>query len=1201
MVSMSAAHAQPEHVQRIGKRYTLLRHLGAGGMGQVYQAQDRLTGETVALKRVGAQVMQIGDDPVLRLALAREFQALAGLRHPNIISVRDYGFAGAGQPYFTMELLYNPHTLVAAGQFLTPAAKVEMLLPVLHALAYLHRRGIIHRDLKPGNILVSGQSVKVLDFGLAAIAGQTAPPSGTLRYMAPEVLLGAETTIAADLYAVGVMAYELFAGWHPFAPTGQLVSTEMLIHLEPDWSYVDIEPAVIAVLQRLLAKQPQERYPDAMAVIAALSAATGQSLPMETVATRESFLQAAPFVGRETELTQLTAALNKAATGQGSAWLIGGESGVGKSRLLSELRTQALVQGIPVVRSQASSAGGAYHLWRDVVRWLILLTDPTDVEAAVLKPLVPDLDKLLGCAVADAPALEPKAAQTRLLATVAMLLQRSASQQPLLLLLEDLHWADENSLELLQWVNRLVTRPEDNTALLMIATYRRGEAPNLPERLVAMQSLALRRLLPAQIEALSVAMLGASGQQPHLVEFLQQETEGNTFFVVEVLRALAEEAGQLDRVAAMTLPKSIFPGGMQQVVERRLQRIPSVYQPLLQLAAVAGRRLNLPVLQTLLQQAHDTEPMAIMDIEQWLTVCANAAVLERQDDRWHFAHDKLREGILAELEIHQLRQRHRLVAETIEQIFAADLSPYYGDLVYHYRQVEAVAQEQRYARLAGEQAAAQYANTAALTYLRRALVLTPETETAERYALLSACETIYHILGQRTEQSQTLAVLVDLSQRLATDQSQAEVALRQANYAEVTGDFATAVSIAQRAITYARQADARQVETLGYLRWGVSLWRQGQYTTAEAPLRQALQLAQENQLRALEAESLNNLGTLCRYRGDYQPGQRYYEQALALLRAEGNRRGEGVALLNLGVVREQLGDYAAAQSYYEQSLQIRRQIGDRQGMSTCLNNLGVVCDSQGKYSQALNYYEQALPIHQETNNRSGLGYLYNNLAFVFRSLGDYAAAEHYAEEALTLRRAIGDRDGESETLAFLGLINYHQNQPERALTYSQQALQIAQELDVRPSQAYALTCLGHVLGSVDRWREAHAAYQEAVQIRQQLGETNRAMESRAGLARVYLAEGKLEQAQGQTEAILQHLAHQTLDGTEEPFLVYLTCYEVLQTSQSDRAQNLLQSAYEQLQARAAQITDPKLRRSFLENVTVHAQLMQLWLAREGDV
>ena len=193
----------------IGSRYQLEAELGRGGMGAVYRALDRLTGDEVALKRVmtPAEKLQFasrlsGDSAAsgstnLRVALAQEFHTLASLRHPNIIRVLDYGFDAERQPYLTMDLLHEPRSLLDAGQDQPLAVKINLLVQMLQALAYLHRRAVIHRDLKPDNVAVVVENgalhVLVLDFGLALttdLASKTASLAGTLAYMAPEVLQG---------------------------------------------------------------------------------------------------------------------------------------------------------------------------------------------------------------------------------------------------------------------------------------------------------------------------------------------------------------------------------------------------------------------------------------------------------------------------------------------------------------------------------------------------------------------------------------------------------------------------------------------------------------------------------------------------------------------------------------------------------------------------------------------------------------------------------------------------------------------------------------------------------------------------------------------------------------------------------------------------------------------------------------------------
>ena len=357
-------------------RYILRDKLGEGGMGVVFQAMDRLTHKTVALKQLKINPQQMVFDTIVggtssHLMLAREFQMLASLRHPHIIDVLDYGFE-LGRPYFTMTLLENPRTIREAAQ--DDQVKTRLLIQTLQALAYMHHRGVIHRDLKPGNILVDEQDrVKVLDFGLALARDvqDDGGTGGTLAYISPEVLQGYNATAPSDLYAVGVIAYELFVGRHPFDLSGSLQTMLHILQTPPDLDPLPVRLRL--VIGKLLEKLPEYRYQSAVDAIHDLSAAMRVRVDQENIAIRESFLKAARFIGREPEMALLSGALDRLLEGASSAWLIAGESGVGKSRLIDEIRTQALVaevgaNGVTVLFGQGVEGGGLpSQLWREPV------------------------------------------------------------------------------------------------------------------------------------------------------------------------------------------------------------------------------------------------------------------------------------------------------------------------------------------------------------------------------------------------------------------------------------------------------------------------------------------------------------------------------------------------------------------------------------------------------------------------------------------------------------------------------------------------------------------------------------------------------------------------------------------------------------------------------------------------------------------
>jgi len=260
----------------LGGRYRLRSLLAVGGMGVVWAAEDAVLGREVAVKVLGDA---LAGDRRAALRLRREARAAGRLVHPAIARVLDLG-EDAGRPYLVMELLHGESLaarLARAGP-LAPAEAVRVVAAAADGLEVAHRAGIVHRDVKPGNVFVTGDGdVKLLDFGIASVANEAALTGGdllgTAAYLAPERVLGHDATPAADVYALGVLLYELLAGRPPFAGDSGPALAMAHVHARPaplGGVAPRVPPALAAACERALAKDPAARPPSAAAVAALL-------------------------------------------------------------------------------------------------------------------------------------------------------------------------------------------------------------------------------------------------------------------------------------------------------------------------------------------------------------------------------------------------------------------------------------------------------------------------------------------------------------------------------------------------------------------------------------------------------------------------------------------------------------------------------------------------------------------------------------------------------------------------------------------------------------------------------------------------------------------------------------------------------------------------------------------------------------------
>lgn len=1014
--------------QHLNKRYNIVNKLGEGAMGAVFRTYDRLNKHEVALKQVSG-VPEAGSRTTreeIRLILAHEFQVLATLHHPHIINVVDYGFDEEGKPYFTMNLIEEAQTLTDYPREKNIATKVELLIQACEALHYLHRRGIFHRDLKPDNALVTKEGqVKLLDFGLAIPKADLDSSedmdeiAGTMAYIAPEALQGGHPTAGHDLYAVGVMAYEMFAGEHPFDISNIVMLMQDILMTPADIDALDVSEELGKVVGCLLEKDPLDRYNNALDVIRDLCKATDQPVPAETKAIRESFLQAADFVGREDEFQQLLDALTSTMEGQGSLWLIGGESGVGKTRFFDELRIRATVRGAEVIYGHALADGSAsYDMWRDPIRRLLLNSGLDDMNAGILRQIIPDMNELLQREVPPAPDLDDQAGQKRLFEAMEQLFR--IQKQPIVLLLEDLQWGNEG-LDALNHIAKLTA----NLPLLIVGNYRDDEAPDIPERIPTADTIKLERLSDEGIRKLSMSMLGETGYQPALLDFLKRETEGNVFFLVEVVRALADDAGRLSDVGKRTLPNQIFAGGVQRVVQRRLAQVPSDAQLVLEYVAVNGRYLDKAVIAVVFPD---------VDLEDWLVIVSGVSILEPVEEKWRFSHDKLRQGLLQSIDDERITDMHAKLASTIQEVYADNIEQYAMQIADHYQRAHIYGQAVDWHARAARNARLDFAPALAIHHYRLALRL------MDRY-------------GVALSENSTVSYAELL-------RGYAGALISQGNYDE-----------AKRRLddlhAYVSEKDDKIILGNTLQMMGELALNQGKLVDALEIIIQAEELARETGEHRVLIDSLMVKGWTAVRMGDVELAREVGEELIKIAGQEKMQVALGQGHNLLGVVYYMLGRSGDAIKNFTSAYETQIEVGLKTDPMSTVNNVGYLLATQGNHEEAIVKYNLAIKIADDIGWRASSTIFRANRAASYNALKRYNHAMDELDDILPQALAFGITElaeiQQHIAVAFLGF-----NRMLEALEPAREALRLGHKSNNPEYVAAAWRILGEVAIHYDR-------------------------------------------------------------------------------------------------------------------------------------
>jgi tetratricopeptide (TPR) repeat protein len=1069
------------------ERYHLDSEIGRGAMGVVFRATDLDLLRPVAVKilaerlkrgtRAAIGTREGGGTPDgdfiddMRSRFLREARAAAALNHPHIVAVYDMG-EDQGFPFFVMELVDGPNLGQTPPHDLQQV--VEFACQICAALEHAHFNKIVHRDLKPANILLSGVPptiVKLADLGLALPArGSRISHAGTIvgtaAYMAPEQALGKTVDGRADLYALGVVLYELTTGRVPFLGE-PLATISQHLHapvVPPRVLRPDLPRAIETIILRLLAKDPAQRFATAAETSTALRAALGGAAELEedggsTVALLDA-LSRGRLIARGPELAEARELWRRAQAGRGHCLMLSGEPGSGKTRLAREVIVQATLDGAVVLSGACYEYEAATpylpfveafrrwvreqdyrRFWEGSFQRLDTLLDELKTNetndatlrdvlgegAPQIAKLAPEIETRLG-PFPSRPELPAHEERLLFFDAVTDLFAKLARRQCLLFYLDDLHWADSGTL----WLLGHLIRHLREERVLIVASYRDTEldrAHPLAKALVDWNRerfttrIVLKRFNEAETRAQIAALLdeNISGD---FCEAVYRETEGNPFFVEEVMKALIEqgsvrrESGQWKRCE---LTELVIPQSVKEAIGNRLDRVSAECNDTLRAAAVLGKTFTIEELIAAADGQNENKLLDALDE----AVAAQLLAADR-DEGFVFTHDKIREVLYEELNPIRRRRLHLRTAEGLER--HRERAPVTVEtLAHHFIHAGEYERGLTYAKQAAAEAERIFAYDEAMAAYGRAL------ECAESLGLKNEQLVLEEAIGNAALASgNTLRATVHFDRALAlasNPRDRARIQCQAASSLVTTGD--------QRGLDYVREALlVLDPET--------------------DPMATANALAIEGRFQHLAGQQHEAIALLER------------AAALATPAAEKEITPFGAATVStifgfLAGAYQHLGRFTDGNVWAWRAVEFGRKHDVLLAQALGYEFLGENTVNEGDWKKALEYAvcEREIVARLHSRERQAWTYLVTSLSYW--ASGDLGLTEREIREGMALAESIGEQRLALLLKGNLAIVLADLGRLDEALKTARENYQSAEVLGLLYSRTEGRRCLAHVL------------------------------------------------------------------------------------------------------------------------------------------
>ena len=1163
--------------------YRILAKIGAGGMGEVYEAEDTHLGRRVALKLLPERIVS---DSAAVERFTREARAASALNHPNIVTIHEIGESGANR-FIVMEFIRGCTLRKMIGQGLELELLARISEQAAKALAVAHAAGIVHRDVKPDNIMVRDDGyVKVVDFGLARLVPTGSSTTlataadntevgailGTVPYMSPEQARGEVANSASDMFSFGIVLYELSTGQHPFPADSQVGLLHAILSqtpLAPSRLNTDVPAVLDALILRLLEKDPRLRptAPEVESELRGLGTHVGGEPGRVIIPVKRH------AVGRKHELAELRAAFGCVESGSGLLMCIGGEPGIGKTTLAEDFLAAlgASGQNCSIGRGKCSERLAGAEAYLPILEALesLLHGEGSVSMASVLKRVAPTWYVQVAPLAANDSSVsrvmeEAKAAsQERLKRELSAFLQEAARMRPLVWFLDDLHWADVSTIDLLAYIGGKL----GSLRMLIIATYRPSDLllakhPFAETKLVLQErgvcrDVAVTFLTSSDVELYLTQEFPEHRFPPEFALLIHAKTEGSPLFMVDLIRYLVNRGVIAeDEQERWSLAESVptieheLPESVRSMIQRKIDQLSDGERRLLAVASVQGQEFDSAVVARALE-------MDTAEVEEQLEVLERVHLFVRRIGehefpdsqltlRCAFVHALYQNALYAALAPSRRTSLSAAVAGTLQTFYGERSAEIASTLAFLFEAARDFARAADHFLQAARNSARVFANHEAISLARRAIANAEKLRGAER-------------------SSRVLAVAFELS-RLHLALSQFDEAIE-------------AFALAEKAAVELGNTEAQIDAICGA---SASLYYAHRMAESRQQANRALEIARAtgSSVGIASAEAALGCDRLCN--GDLDAAEQYFQRAIPVLRGKSVEFGLLDAVTNLGSLHTWRLEFGEAERASGWALEKARELGTTFHIVANLFFRGMALGNQGRLSDALGALEEGRRVAELNGERYWLPRIPNTLGWIYREMQDLETALRLDTENVSLAQEMGMIEGRANAHVNLGHDYLALGEPSRAFEHLQQAEQLFNQ-DVWFRWRYAIRMQAEMTHYwIVRADLKKAATHAAACL--QAAEMPRARKYQAWahklLGDIAVLEERIEEAHREYQTALHMLARNPCPTIE--WQVLRAAGKAARHTKSDSTgEELLRRAHTVIQSLADSIHDDDLRRKFL--------------------